>query len=224
MTTLMPSWTDRERVPVEYIGRARQLLLEVKAQVGARTAIGNAVIDKLKHRWDSRPRHRVRKEHLQTALHAWQQMPTFGRLRVEHELTKHGLAIAELWLVPGDLNADRWQNSQRELSLAIEIFSLHCDEKQFAIRFQCKCIFGLHALARRYQRSLYNDNQAIFADMAEVVRHYERVVAASDPDFTVRCVNGIWRGARTNATVNQQKRSQSVLSVRTFVDAVSMAA
>jgi hypothetical protein len=169
--------------------------------------------------------HKVRNELLDSALRSWRTtIPTFGRLgdpRIERK--NYALSLAEFRLMTGDLNFDHWADAAREPSIAIELVSIVVSRKQCTLDFETTAILSLHALARRYERSVYRETDDVLSDLAPIVKASDSL--QQHRSFSIDVGSGCWCGEVVDADfTTSNKPPKRVAAIRTFLGADQAAA
>jgi hypothetical protein len=216
--------TLNERVPRLYTGHARSLLNRVRQASQQFHAVLDDIWPPLKARYQQHGK--VRNELLDAAQRNWTRTtPAFGRLadtRIERK--NYHLSIAEFRLMTGDLNFDRWQDYAKEPSIAIELVSIIVSRKQCTLDFETTAILSLHALARRYERSVYRETDDVLSDLAPIVKAADALQRQCQP-FTIDVGSGQWLGEVVQADfLSNNKAPKKVAAVRTFISADQAAA
>jgi hypothetical protein len=186
-----------DRIPRLYTGRARDLLHQVRDASEQFKLALDAIWFPLKHRFETH--HKVRLEMLDAAQRNWRStVPSFGRLgdtRIERK--NYSLSIAEFRLMTGDLNFDHWTNEAREPSIAIELVSIIVSRKQCKLDFETVAILSLHALARRYERSVYRETDDVLSDLTPIVKASDALLRHRS--FSIDVDHGCWCGETVSA-------------------------
>jgi hypothetical protein len=209
---------DRPRVPVEYIGRARDLVRRLERSddiaVVAMAAAAYPLVDR--HRKEHRT---LRAELLADAARHWRiNMPLFGRLDRRIELERKRLRINERRCSAATMTDKRWTVTEPGVSVINHV--LHAEPHNVVARVELHAQIGLHALARRYQRDpRHTTDDDLFADLLAVADAYPALVPiAPKTEFKIEAKFGLWIG-QVDAVRNQGGYTVKIASVRTFVDA-----
>jgi hypothetical protein len=132
---------------------------------------------------------------LDAAQRNWRTtVPSFGRLGdTLIERKNYALSLAEFRLMTGDLNFDHWTNEAREPSIAIELVSIIVSRKRCKLDFETVAIVSLHALARRYERSVYRETDDVLADLTPIVKASDAL--QQHRSFSIDVDHGCWLGS-----------------------------
>jgi hypothetical protein len=86
--------------------------------------------------------------------------------------------------------------------------------------FECKrvaiAIFGIHAIARRYQRGFNKTDCAIQTDILELATNASLLLDADSQTFAIPCPSGRWVGA-IEIVRPSGAPDQPLLNVRSFI-------
>jgi hypothetical protein len=194
------------RVPVEFIGRARQLRNRIADSHAEATAATEQLILPLRPRPDFAPLYG--RSVLRVAAARWRALPAFGRLFLLSELDNGKLTLAEVRAGASRMSLSGWD--AKELALSISLRTIDIAPASFGERAAMLAVLGLHALARRYQRGYENTDDSVLRDLAPIGREFV-AAAATFGEFKIPAGGGRWIGAVANSN------GSPVLAVRTFI-------
>lgn len=191
-----------------------------------RTSIGDDVfrnyarhtVYPLKALWQVAPQHVIRPKALHRVLRRWQELPPFGRLRLDTQLHASDLLIAEHRISVGRTTFYSWQDGEAEPALAIELVQFECSRRKFLFEYICLALISLHALARRFERCTSRADADIIQDITATVDAHQAALASTDSNFEIRCEHGVWLGTRKTTHFNGGRESCQTLAVRTFLE------
>jgi hypothetical protein len=213
---MKPTARGAPTVPREFVGQARLFCSRIDAAAKAANAAAREIATEAHSIARRRPTWRP--EHLAGFERQWRhKMPYEGLVSLEIERNKRTLTIAELRLARASYEDVRWSQSSREDSVVLArrtfrfITPAGLDHQRIAI-----ASFGIHAIARRYQRGLDNTDAAIQADIAELSLHIVRLVDVASQTFSIPCPSGVWVGAIEVIRISSGP-DQRVLNVRSFL-------
>jgi hypothetical protein len=202
------------RVPLEFIGLARQFRTRIAAAHAKAEPAGERLISAFRPRpgFIPIPRHAM----IAKLARRWRALPGGNRLSSVIRCAAGKLEIVEMRASPWRLSCPGWEDDElailltlRAISLAPPVFS--DDSTTFAS-------IGLHALARRYQRSTDRADVAIGRDLLALGQGYGAVVTDGDEicggEFAIPAAGG---GCWIGAAVSEPGRPP-LLAVRTFVE------
>lgn len=204
-----------DKVPVEYVGQARQLFRKVRAASLAFRDAADHIYSPLQHRF--RLHQKVRHETLAGALRDWRHnVPSQFRLGdLQHELHGFCLDIGEIRLLSGELRDHAWAVDAKEPSLSVELVTLCINKRECSLTGETLAVFSLHALARRYERCRHTSTGDVLRDITRVVKQHKTLLKYQN--FEVQCIAGHWRGQVATAH-SPGEVTRKVLTVRTYVD------
>lgn len=178
------------RVPVEFVGLARQLRRRVVDEERRFVDEVERLVAPL------RPRGRFTPVARQVVLEmlglAWRRRSPLGRLRLVVNYARPRLDIVDLRLA--DARVYGWSGDD-EPALAVVLHHVGIAPPA-PTRESVTMIaaLGLHALARRFQRGADRSDAAVLADLVELALRAPDAVAAGG-EFEVATPNGRWVGA-----------------------------
>ncbi len=193
------------RVPLEWIGRARAL----RNSIGESTVEAKAQIERLisplrpKPGIVKMPRHVI----LQQIRDHWLKLPKTGQLDTVATFDKGKLKVGELRATPTRLRYAGWTEGDYEHSISLTHTLVFIHPPQFVYDRRDAVAFGLHAIARRYERGADKSDAAVLNDMVPLsLLTYEQRA-----EFEIPVNGGSWVGEA--AKIN----GKLVLIVRTYV-------
>lgn len=201
-----PQRHNGSQVPAEWIGRARALRTKVAATTATATAIAEGLVAPLRPRpgFLPMPKHALLREFPAV----WKRgMPAFGRLRLVAGFEGGKLQVVELRTEPMAITAAGW--SEDEPAIAVILKTLVIRPPEFEEKAIILAVAGLHALARRYQRSRERADDAVLRDLLPLARGAVNLARAGGGEFAIPIpAGGRWIGSATEGVVN----------VRTFIE------
>lgn len=195
--------TPGARVGAEYIGLARRL--RQRCEVSWKKT--EPEIERLLAPLRPKPGLTLMPTHdrLRRLASQWRRLPGLGRIRLSGKFEAGRLVIAELRAVPMTIAADGWDDDEKALGLLIAAITA-APPADLREVYVVPIVVGLHALSRRYERSLARDDKSVFADLLVIARHIER----DSRGFNVAAPSGgSWVGLRA---------ADGVFTVRTYID------
>jgi hypothetical protein len=209
MSTAVAASTSR--VPVEFLGLARQFRNAVAVEDRAVEAALDAIAEPLRDRLRRKPA--LRRE---TPLGALRQFAetvpaTFsvGRSRVAYARTE--FAISEHRITSSWLHDDSWCNDARERGLSVCSLTFAVTKGKLIRRWTPIATVSLHALARRIERNVERDHTALVRDLAVLVESDEASERVDAPS------GGHWLGGVIRATTNTEEKRVKLRNVRTWL-------
>jgi hypothetical protein len=207
-------------LPAEFWGQARALWRKVQAEDVACCKR----LDEIEAIFLARQRRRknsLRPEQVVAIERLWSLMPAAYRVgmpRLRHP--KKGLHIAEVRLTAHVAKCDLWAEGTTEHGLALSITSCNWDQRT-GYRFdnQPLATFGLHALARRFQRGRDPSETAVLLDLAMLAKAL--MAEAQEHAGRYPVPGGQWRGriAATDTTSGDGTvTTHPSVAIRTFID------
>lgn len=197
---------DAGKVPVEFIGRARQLRNRIAESHAEATAATEQLILPLRPRPDFAPLYS--RSVLGIGAARWRALPAFGRLFLLSELNNGKLTLAEVRARASRMSLPGWD--VKEPALSISLRAIDIAPASFSERAAMLAVIGLHALARRYQRGYEHTDDAVLRDLAPIGREFVTAVSTFG-EFRIAAGGGFWIGAVANSN------GSPVLCVRTFI-------
>lgn len=199
----------RDRIPVEYIGLARDLRRRI--DISARQAA--AELERICAPLRGTDRKSVIPSHQYLKLFGkkFTRLPAFGRLNQPVVKFANGrLQIAELRLIATTIALEDW-DGENELAVAVGLLVVTAEPPRLAEQRILLAVIGLHALARRYQRSPHRSDTAVLGDMIPLAQNSFGIAVAHPGEFAVEVPSGTgrWIGAF-------QPRAHPGILVRTF--------
>lgn len=200
-------------VPAEFVGRARHLINRVNADYGQWQTEAEALLLSLVPRAGFRVRPRV--EGLRNVARAWDRLPALGRVISSAKVVGRRLSIIEFRARPLRMSLDFWRPGSDEITLEIFGRGIEVDLPRGVFKDTERCVVsvGIHALARRFERSLDRRDESVLSDLVPLVVDGASILANGDEE-EVRIVveSGSWRGNLVNADGNL------MITIRTFYD------
>jgi hypothetical protein len=196
-----------QRLPTEFLGRARAF----RSAVAATDAVATRAIDRITEPLRARfQRHPVpRWDALREAARLWREtVPAAARLGLEIEVERKRLRIDELRVTAADFRLDGWDEIERGVSIIL--LGLIVAPRQLSLGSPTLAYVSLHALGRRFQRGWATGDAAVLADLS--------VLAAAPPgdgEFSVQVAGGAWVGMA--GPVRLDGREERTLVVRSFL-------
>jgi hypothetical protein len=196
------------RVPVEWIGRARDLIRRIASAYPEAEARRSALIAPFRPHpaikiFMPKPRQIVLKR-LASQLRATSSL---CRLRHAVQFYRGRLVVTELWLKGTWLEHDAW--TEREQTLALLARKVEIGPPGFTEANYRIAGVGLHALARRFERGGDRTDATVLADILALIDGYEAAVAAGGEFEIAVPGGGRWIGAVAPG--------EAVAIVRTFL-------
>jgi hypothetical protein len=200
------------RVPVEFIGLARQFRTVVQAEDRAVDRAQNLIAAPLRERLRKHPR--LRPETPMGVLRAWAEtVPTtlrIGRLHVACVRTE--FAISEHRISSSWPYNDEWNNDERERGVSVCTFVFAVRKGKLTMRWTPVACVSLHALARRIERGTERDHAALTRDLSVLVETDEKAERVSTRD-------GYWQGGVGEAMNDHDGKGVKLRNVRTWLAA-----
>jgi hypothetical protein len=207
----------RDRLPLEYVGRARALWRRIDAEGKLVRPRQDELVARLES-LASRPgfRRPMRRPTLRGFRAAWKGLPGFGRFALKIDLTSDDrLSLTEFRAVAGKMKMSAWgDNADSELAVGVLMIEVTFDPKRdLSIRRTPLGDVCLHGLARRFERGLDRSDEAILRDVFSLAQHFGRGLAADGGrDFEIPAAGG---GAWIGELTLYERRP--FLAVRTYV-------
>jgi hypothetical protein len=193
-----------DRIPVEYIGLARNLIRRITAAYQAAESRRGRLLRPFRPTANFRPV--PRHIHLQTLSERLRHPRALCRLRGAAKFEAGHLRVMEIWAVPATLEHDDWHETEPALALMVRLIRI--EPPNFVEKDERVVAVGIHALARRYQRGAEWADAAVLGDLLALVEAYPRAGPAPG-EFAAPASGGRWRGAIAPGS--------SVMIVRTYV-------
>jgi hypothetical protein len=201
-------------VPVEFIGRARQLRRDL---IAATTASRLSMVSLLAplRRGISR-RGSMRQEEIAGALRLWKLAPA-PRNRVSLSIQMRGdvATIEEMFIVSSDLQRPGWGIEEWEPGLVVSSASIRLAPRKVEMVDRDLAALSLHSIARRFQRGANAADRSDAAVMADL-----SALAGCDPDTMAPGARLVWpagRGRWVGETVAVDGKMTAL--IRSFFDA-----
>jgi hypothetical protein len=196
-------------IPREHLGRARAWRNELKAEdeTAANRCIGIAESIRARLARGSVPK----REALNEAARAWRDdVPSFGRLKLEIEAANRRLVIRELRMGAAHHAEGGWISPEE--AIVIFVVGFYIGRQGFKFFQELIAAVSLHALARRFERGIDNTDAAIRADLIALAGAAVNSAIGPSGQFQISVADGAWGGRmhRVNADTVIQ-------SVRTFL-------
>jgi hypothetical protein len=156
----------------------------------------------------------VRRETLIDAERSWRGLPAFGRVHCTVDVRdRRAPTFDDVRIVAGEYRGIGWADV--EPGLVVVLFCAGVVGTAMALRASTIATFGLHALARRYQRAPRGQTvePLILAEIGEVALRFPTIAPAGG-DFIWPVQGGSWRGDVIESTAGEV-----CLTIRTFIDA-----
>lgn len=190
-----------ERVPSEFVGRARQLRANLMADHDEWLAASAQLLKKVKVRPGFR---RLKTKQL---ADLWINLPGQGaQLGMLYRTNPGELSVGELRVFPSHLRLVHWPPDALEISISLTSVALVLRGDRCLTSHRWLADVGLHALARRFQRGSDRSDEAVLHDLGSIEPGYANAIERGG-DFDLAG----WRG---DVRIVQGER---VLCVRTFV-------
>lgn len=138
---------------------------------------------------------------MQALARDWQRLPQIGRLASAGEFKNGTLTIVEIRAVPAKIATDDWE----EPALGLAVISIEIAPPVFRENRDTRVLFGLHALARRYERGNPRDDTAVANDMMTV-----KDCRTTEHGFVIPVESGLWLG--------ELSADNTTALIRTFVE------
>jgi hypothetical protein len=196
----------RGRVPAQFVGLARDLRNRILKSSARTDAIAEALISPLRRKpgFTPMPRHRL----LASIPRKWRQMADLGRLNLIAEFERGVLRISELRVVADGVTISDEGWAEDEPGLAVALYDLIISPPRFSERMRPIAVLGLHALARRYQRSLDRTDAGVLANIRPLANG--GLAAIKTPgEFSIQAPGG-------GRWVSSVQPGDKILLIRTF--------
>jgi hypothetical protein len=175
------------RVPIEHVGRARDLRRRLLAVDPLVEAGIRAVQRPLDRRLKNHPV--LRRDGLQGAMRGWDNLPRFGRLASAVDIADIGNPhFVQLRCVPAMVHLDHWREPQP--GVAIVVLGVVVRDRRTVLVVRDQAAASLHSLARRYQRGRDTSDIAILAELGEAALLHR----PQGDRFGIAVAEGSWLG------------------------------
>jgi hypothetical protein len=206
--------TTTSRVPVEFLGLARQFRNVVAAEDRVVDAALDVISQPLRERLRRKPS--LRRETPMGCLRQFaESVPvTFAVGRPKVAYSRSEFAISENRITTSWIHDDAWNNEVREHGVSVCTLTFAVHRGKLVRRWTPLACISLHALGRRIERSAERDHIALTRDLALLVETDE----ASEQVRTAG--GGCWVGAVIRATIDaEEKCLRRLRNVRTWLAA-----
>jgi hypothetical protein len=200
-----------DRVPAEFIGRARDLRRRLVAiEAVAEPAMHHALAP-LQRRLQRHPV--IRTDTLIDAIRAWHALPAFGRIRSSIDTSDRRRPVfAEVRVVGGKYRGIGWAQGDFEEAIAVVLIVAQVAGHNMVLTSTPVITASLHAVARRFERSRVTEEAAITELGQLALDNYARV-APEGGEFRLPVKDGAWLGHMIEGRLGEV-----VISLRTFLD------
>jgi len=222
MSEIIP---QRDRVPAEFVGLARQFLREVDADDLAAANALNPLLRPVAARQAREPRKHLRDGTLHRVEAAWRAIPRRFRLIFDTKIDKRGRIgwLLEVGIAPCNLTSDDWVAHEPGALIMAHWFCAPRSGRLPSI--VTLGTIGMHALARRFQRGRDRSHEAVLNDMLYLAEAQTDQLHGKErfPDgtpFRIPVPHGLWAGEAmvVNHDVPTIKDTSVQLLVRTYLD------
>src|SRR4051794_29488232 len=148
LATLPQPVYQRNRVPVEFIGLARQLLRTLTTLQSDSDDRTNTLLAPLRPRQGFTPI--PSQQYLRRIELGWKTLPQVARLSTIAKLENGRLQCAELRCLPSEIKLHDW--TEPAVSVVLNLLTMRPVMREFSEVRIILAMVGLHALARRFQR------------------------------------------------------------------------
>lgn len=196
---------DAPRVPVEYLGRARALRRRLGAVAPLVRDDVRGILRPLMLRNEGGGR--LPYITMGEAAAAWRALPQrFGQIGRDAARVSGGFDLTMIEMAASAWSFPEWRSAvERGISIRRILVRVRRGGADLDVRTIASV--GLHALARRYQRTRAADDDAVLADLAALAEH-----ASEEDEFRCTVPTGEWIGNLAAAG------GRPVLLARTFAD------
>lgn len=204
----------------EFIGRARAFRAVVDAEHERRNALIESIVAPLQARIRGK-KPGFRQDSLITAARRWQrEVPPAGRLALTIDLRDGELHVRELRADAGKLQHAEWAQGEREPDLGIVETKLTATPGNFGWSYTVLASVGLHACARRFERSRDQSHDGMRADLLAIAMAHPRLIDDPAIIFSIDAGDGRWVGRTMLTTLVSgldDGKEQPTLGVRSFL-------
>jgi hypothetical protein len=201
-----------ERVPAEFVGRARDLRRRLAATEVILEPAMHRALAPLQRRLQRHPI--IRKETLIDAIRAWHALPAFGRIRSSIDTSNRRAPLFDdLRVCPGRYRDIGWAEGDFEDAVAVVLISASVVGRDMVIAAHPIVTASLHAIARKFERGR-SAEAALLAELGELALCNFAAIADAGGDFSHAVAGGHWLGH-----VVEGKKGEVVVSLRTFLAA-----
>jgi hypothetical protein len=205
-------------VPREFLGQARDLRRRIESDAAAYFATLDKLIAPVAARLRKHPKRNLRSEMLTALVQGWMAMEAYGfRIDINARLERTRAFIVERISVAGKMRLLAWDGDS-EPGIGVTEIIASADGARFRLTSRMLCVFSLHSIARRYQRSLDCTDIDVLTDM-DVAAQVD--LTGLDPGgfkIVTNTQGGGWRGRSIHVeNANESGGQQSILSIRTWV-------
>jgi predicted membrane metal-binding protein len=211
--------TTHDFVPRAFLGMARAFRQKVDTDVSAGTdRIIKSITSPLRRRLQGNASPVFRHDLLIDTERRWQtELPTFGRIMLQTELTKSSLFIREARLSPGDIRFESWLDGQKEQDCGLQQLTVIARTGFCSIEATMLASISIHALSRFYQRSFDNSDVALRTALREIARNHAAVLTSPAPGGKFSIAAGDGRRLGSVQASNIEGKVIRILCVRSFV-------
>jgi hypothetical protein len=198
------------RVPSEFVGRARQFRQAVLAADTAIAAGLPGLLGPLQARLNRKPT--LRPAMVVDLIRRWPEViPDRYCLARNASVDKNALTISEVRIAASHLHNPAWDGQDWEHGISVAKLNSTTGHGQLRLTVTPVASVSLHALARRYQRSIQRDHAAVIRDLKALARHPQSGKVFTD--------TGCWCGrvVTTRHEVDGEPRPLRLLAIRTFI-------
>jgi hypothetical protein len=198
-----------DRVPSEFIGRARDLRRRLAASEASVEANMHRALAPIARRLERHPV--VREGTLLDAARAWRSLPSFGRVRCSVDIAnRRRPEFSDVRVRPGVYRGLQWRGDY-EPGLAVMLFVASVSGGDMLLAAWTVAVASLHAVARRYQRAPATD-ATVLAEIGELALRFPEIAPAGG-EFMLPVPGGVWCGH-----VIESRDDQVIVVARTFLD------
>jgi hypothetical protein len=203
------------RVPMQFVGLARQLRDKITAHASAYNRRTGDLLAPLRPRagFTPFPRH----ERLRQLAEQWHAIRSACQLRTIADFDPStGFRVIEVLVEPAKVTLPGWDDADAELALRVMVRHVRIQPPEFRDDEGLCAIVGLHALARRFERGEPRGERAVLDDLLPLGRAFVDAVQADNLEVSVPAGGGTWKGTIMIAD-SVPNLAVRTLAVRTFV-------
>jgi hypothetical protein len=200
-----------ERVPAEFMGRARDLRRRIAASEGSVEPAMHRLLAPIARRLQHNPT--IRPGTLTDVQSAWRSLGGMGRVRCSTDITnRRRPEFSDVRIRPGIYRGLEWHGDY-EPGLAVMLITASVSGADLVLSAWTIAVASLHAIARRYQRGSGTTDAKVLEEIGQLALGFP-TIAPDGGDFTFPVSGGLWCGH-----VVETRNNQVVLAARTFIDA-----
>jgi hypothetical protein len=210
------------KVPIEFIGRARDLRRQVFAEDESASALLHKIMVPTQIRL--RTHARVRDGTLTDIARRWRaEVPSRFRLSLDVQRDKHhGTTITEQRMCASQMRCEEWEAEYKEQAISILCVELLADKKRTSFQNHVVAAISLHALGRWFQRVREPTEANLIADVRALAAHIMTLHELERRDFTAPVPRGVWTGHLVAVENPSNGQLICICACRTFIDSDSI--